>query len=105
MAESSDNDSARIDFDSRIYSLDVIQRAALKFSDVCSLSFTVISDHGIGVDIQPLAGRKASVSQVAGLLKNEVLDQALRERIAKETETERNLILAYAFSNTKLVQS
>jgi His-Xaa-Ser system protein HxsD len=45
---------------------------------------------------------------VAALLadfRNEVVDQALRERIRDETQETRNLILALAFSHTGLVDA
>lgn len=95
---------ARVEFDTRLFSADVIQRAALKFSDLCSFSFSLPSDTTIAVHIEVLEGQAGSIHQLISKLRNEVLDQQLRERIAKETESERNLILAYAFSNTKLIQ-
>lgn len=96
--------AARLEFDARLFSIDVVERAALKFSEHCSFSFSLPSDTTIAVDIDLREGRAASISQLVASLRNEVLDQQLRERIAKETESERNLILAYAFSNTKLIQ-
>lgn len=95
---------ARVEFDARLFSIDVVQRAALKFSEDASFSFGLPDETTITVDLEIRDGRNASVAQLVANFRNEVLDQQLRERIAKETESERNLILAYAFSNTKLIQ-
>jgi His-Xaa-Ser system protein HxsD len=40
---------------------------------------------------------------IAARFHNELLEQKLRQTIADETKSERDLILAYAFSNTKLL--
>lgn len=104
MADHPQGSVVRVDFDARIFSIDVVQRAALKFSELCSCSFSLRDEATIAVDLEVRAERANSLAQIISNLRTEVLDQALRARIAKETEAERNLILAYAFSNTKLIQ-
>ena len=89
-------------FDLSGYSIDAIQRAAYRFSD--RLSVDIHSDATgfrclLHVDGEPSEG-EADV--VAADFRREVLDQVLRERIRDETENVRNLILAFAFSNTGL---
>jgi His-Xaa-Ser system protein HxsD len=42
-------------------------------------------------------------SDLRARFNNELLDQQLRQTVANETKVERDLILAYAFSNTKLL--
>jgi His-Xaa-Ser system protein HxsD len=95
--------SLRISFDSALFSADTVQRASLKFTDTCSFEFQ-LKDRSIDalVTLKNTAATLQS-KEFEGLLRNEVLDQHLRSIIAKETENERNLILAYAFSNTKLI--
>jgi His-Xaa-Ser system protein HxsD len=44
----------------------------------------------------------ADLASLEGRFRNEVIDQDLRRRIARETENTRNLILAMAFSKTGL---
>lgn len=98
-------DAIRVEFDLRIYPIDTLQRAALKFTDACSFDFR-LSGYLAEVNITAI-GSSYSLQSDALIAKyqNEVLDQHLRSVVAKETENERNLILAYAFSNTKLIAS
>lgn len=96
---------AVVEFDSSIYGVSTVQKAALKFTDVCSFSFRS-SPASVIVEINALPSASAVIfAEVTERFKNEVLDQHLRHVVAQETEVERNLILAYAFSNTKLVAS
>jgi His-Xaa-Ser system protein HxsD len=92
-------------FDDRVFSLPTVQKAALKFTDNFSFRFE-LGEHSIRVGIRPVSDTyETSSSNVVQLLNNEVLDQHLRAVVASETEVERNLILAHAFSNTKLIAS
>lgn len=94
-----------IEFEQAIYPVEVLQRAALKFTDVCSFNFR-IADAKIAVEIVPLNDSYAlCADDFEGRYRNEVLDQHLRAIVAKETENERNLILAHAFSNSKLISA
>lgn len=96
-------DELRVVFDGNVYALPTIQKAALKFTDTFSFRFE-LSAGEVRVGIRPLSEAfSASNSNIEKQLHNEVLDQHLRAIIARETETERNLILAHAFSNTKLI--
>jgi His-Xaa-Ser system protein HxsD len=96
-------DELRVVFDGTVYALSTIQRAALKFTDMFSFRFE-LSAGQVNVGIRPLSEVfSANDSTIEQQLHNEVLDQHLRALIARETETERNLILAHAFSNTKLI--
>jgi His-Xaa-Ser system protein HxsD len=90
-------------FDGNVYALSTIQKAALKFTDTFSFRFELNKDR-VRVGIRSLSDAYTAVdSTIEQLLYNEVLDQHLRGVIARETEIERNLILAHAFSNTKLI--
>jgi His-Xaa-Ser system protein HxsD len=94
-----------IGFDRRVYSLETLQKAALKFSRMASFDFRVRSEQDVDVIVTPISALEIDRRQFTALYRNEVLDQHLRGVVARETEAERNLILAYAFSNTKLVVS
>lgn len=93
----------KVDFDSRIYSVQTLQKAALKFTRVVSFDFKIEGEHQVQVIVRANAGFEFTSDQFLSAYRNEVLDQHLRAIVARETEAERNLILAYAFSNTKLV--
>jgi His-Xaa-Ser system protein HxsD len=94
-----------IGFDSRVYSVEVLQKAALKFSRMASFDFRLSGESEVNVIATAVAGLDINAEQFTALYRNEVLDQHLRAVVARETESERNLILAYAFSNTKLIAS
>lgn len=94
-----------IRFDRAIYSVETLQRAALKFTDACSFDFRLAED-AVEVTIAPLNDTYAlHEAELQGRFRNEVLDQHLRAIVAKETENERNFILAHAFSNSKLIST
>ena len=93
-----------LEFDAQAYSADAVQRACYRFSDRLSSEVTI--DQGTircRVFIADDADRAACDLLVADL-RNEVLDQALRERVRAETADVRNLVFALAFSNTCLVE-
>jgi His-Xaa-Ser system protein HxsD len=85
-------------FDVGVFSLDTIKRALYRFSDKCSFDIQ-IKDNVVTVIFQA----KTKDDWVAKI-KNEVLDQDLRDTLSKETANIRTLILANAFSNTGLIQ-
>lgn len=83
-------------FDASTTSVDAIQRAAYRMCDRLSVDIRVRDS--IAVEVHAAAGE--DVGELAFELRNEVLDQVLRERIRLETAEARNLILALAFSQT-----
>ncbi len=103
MSAPAGDDLLRVQFERAVYSLETLQKAALKFTNVCSFAFET-TDSATVVSITRLRSIEVTdLNDVARLFQNEVLDQHLRWLVAKETEAERNLILSYAFSNTKLI--
>jgi His-Xaa-Ser system protein HxsD len=95
-------DAISITFDSQVYSLTAVKKAAYKYLDRfsadisivgtkinCRLTFTSSNDQG-------------SRQRLVEDFRKEVLDQDLREALKVETEAVRNLILAYAFSQTAI---
>lgn len=86
-----------------IYSVEAIKKSAYKFADRTSIIINPGPDSTISL-VFNFAGKYANndPKQVIAEFFNELLDQDLRERIKKETEPLRNLILAHAFSRTSL---
>jgi His-Xaa-Ser system protein HxsD len=89
-------------FSRKVYRLETIKKAAYRLSGRCSFDFSVEDDD----IVCRLIFREGTHAETAGdieyALRNEVLDQDLRETIAEETEPIRNAVLAYAFSRTGL---
>lgn len=90
-----------LSFDSSTASLDAIQRAVYRLSDRLSCD-VVVGEDAIEVAVHP-ADPDGDLERLLGDLRNEVLDQTLRERVREETSDVRNLVLALAFSKTGLV--
>jgi His-Xaa-Ser system protein HxsD len=88
-------------FDMSAYTADAIQRAAYRLSD--RLSIDLIVDASVFRCHVHVSTPDDQVETTLADFRNEVLDQVLRERIRRETEGVRNVILALAFSNTDLV--
>lgn len=90
-------------FEKASYTADAIQRAVYRLSDRLSCDLTSDGDlfrcivHVFDED----SGR---VDDTLNDLRNEALDQVLRERIRNQTELARNLILSLAFSRTELTE-
>lgn len=93
-----------VTFDASMHSADAIQRAVYSLSD--RLSCDIRAD---GANFRCVVHVDESdagdVDVILAQLRNAVTDETLRERIRRETEEVRNLILALAFSNTGLVDA
>jgi len=87
-----------ITFDAHVFSLDTIKRAIYRFSDKCSFDIQM-KDNVITVIFQA-----KNQDDWITKIKNEVLDQDLRDTLSKETVNIRTLILANAFSNSGLIE-
>lgn len=83
-------------------SADAIQRAAYRLSDRLSVDL-ITEDQEFRCVVHLVCDEEAEADAVLGELRNEILDQVLRQRIRDETEAARNLVLALAFSRTDLV--
>jgi His-Xaa-Ser system protein HxsD len=92
-----------IRLDLRIYPLEVAQRAAFRCTDIASFEFSLVGEQSLDVSATPKSALSIAPEDLAARFHNELLDQKLRQTIADETKSERDLILAYAFSNTKLL--
>lgn len=96
-------DTTSLTFDSQVYSLAAVKKAAYRYLDRFSAHISIED-----TKINCLLTFNSSIKHDAGMrlvedFRKEVLDQDLRETLKAETEAERNLILAYAFSKTAMV--
>lgn len=90
-----------LSFDTSSHSADAIQRAAYRFSDRLSCEL-VVQNETCRCTVFVETDDTEIAETVVSDFRKEVLDQVLRERIRRETEDVRNVILAHAFSNTGL---
>jgi His-Xaa-Ser system protein HxsD len=83
--------------------LDALQRAAYAVADVMTVNITAAGDQYVCTLYTRDPG--ADPGMLAHRIRAEVIDQALRLRIAAQTEPLRNLIFALAFSQTGLAEA
>ena len=92
---------SRLAFDAAVHHVEAIQKAAYRFIDRLTIVISQQDNHFV-CEVEPNPGLKLPVDEVLSDFKREVLDQELRFKIKNETEAARNLILAYAFSQSGL---
>jgi len=92
--------SFQTSFDQSLFRLSAIQKAVYRFSDRFFIEMAVVGN-SVLVTLRPKA--KSAVVDPTDELKNEVLDQELREVVADETARVRDLLLAQAFSPVSLI--
>ena len=91
----------KIEIDEQVYSVEAVQKAAYRFID--RLTILITKTNGMIVcDADPVSGTEPQFESNLSNFKRELLDQQLRKQIKEETESARNLILAYAFSRSGL---
>jgi His-Xaa-Ser system protein HxsD len=93
-----ESDGLLVQVDLGVYPISALLRVAYRFTDRCYLHLQRAGD---SVDVR-FRTKTASppLDQIAGDFCNELLDQSLREIVARESEPVRNLILAHALSRT-----
>ncbi len=89
-------------FDTLIVSVNAIKKAAYRYADSWTASFMVSDEHKVEVTFTPIAESKNCRLDLTRF-ENEVLDQELREIVAKETQSIRDVLLAQAFSGIALI--
>jgi His-Xaa-Ser system protein HxsD len=96
-----DGDGLITHVDLGVYSMSALLRVAYRFTDRCYLH---LQREGVFVYVRFRAKPVVpSLDQIAGEFCNELLDQTLREIVARESEPVRNLVLAHALSRTSFV--
>ena len=99
LSVSAESPSQRLTIDSKVNSLDAVQRAAYRLSDRASIQI-LLDDDSIICDIYTIAD--INLGGVINDFRTFVTDETLRERIRNQTEPIRNLILSVAFSQVNL---
>jgi His-Xaa-Ser system protein HxsD len=93
-------DSLSVEFDSKVFSITTIKKAAYRYINVFAADIRVSGDVITCVlTASELKGK--TLSDIAHDFRKEVLDQDLRETL--KAEPIRNVILAHAFSKTGLI--
>jgi His-Xaa-Ser system protein HxsD len=95
--------SKQVTFQVIAFSMDSVKRAAYKFIDKASFEFSLNESEIICNISSSIEISEALFESVIQDFRNEVLDQDLREAIARETSDIRNVILSYVFSKTSLL--
>lgn len=102
-AEEKEAKTISVNFDSRVFSLIAVKKAAYKYIDSFSADITLTNDE-VRCSLKLTSPRSdESFVRLVDDFKKEVLDQDLREQLKVETEPVRNLILAHAFSKTGII--
>jgi His-Xaa-Ser system protein HxsD len=101
--EAEDAMSAEIAFAKVTTELDALQRAAYAVADVMTVDIAAAGDRYVCTLYPRNPG--ADLGLLVHRIRAEVIDQALRLRIAAQTEPLRNLIFALAFSRTGLAEA
>lgn len=94
-----------LQFDSGVFSLDTIKRALYRFADLCSFDIETANQKITVILHIAVSANPIKINDLCARIRNEVLDQDLRDTIFKNTANIRTLILANAFSNTGLIES
>lgn len=97
--------SATAAVDTTVYSVLALKKAAYRLADRCSVVIGVPEETRVAISFT-CAGSNGedAVRDCVRRFFEEAGDYDLRERIANETAPLRNLILAHAFSRTKLIE-
>lgn len=91
----------KLQLDSSVYLVEAVQKAAYRFIDRFAVIISNESEH-ISLEITFDDKHAANADTILADFKKELLDQNLRVKIKAETESMRNLILAYTFSKSGL---
>lgn len=85
-----------------LYEIDTVEAAVIPLMDFTTVSFAATNEH-IEVTLILDEHSIGSIQDIEKAFLNNLVHESLRKKIAVNTETERNLILAHAFSNSKLM--
>jgi His-Xaa-Ser system protein HxsD len=98
-----DDEGLLAEVDLAIYSCAALLRVVHRFTDRCFVHLRSKSETIVEVRFRGKTSNSC-LHSVAGEFCNELLDQTLREVVARESEAVRNLLLAHALSRTPLVE-
>ena len=89
-----------VNFDLNVVSLVSVQKAFYRFMDEVSADITTENSKLVCAVKFKQAASTDNISEFEAKLRNEVLDNVLREKVFKETAELRNLVLGLAFSRS-----
>lgn len=89
-------------FDTAVYRLSAIKKAAYKLSGRCIVNIELPDPRAARITLQ-CHDASADLPTILADFHREVTDQELREVVADETTAVRGLLLAQAFSQTSLI--
>ncbi len=75
-----------VSIDTRIYSLDIAQRVAIRFADFASFHFSLREPHWLDLVVSFKSNIEVDHEDFRFKLQQELLDQKLRDSIGKETK-------------------
>src|SRR5437867_4179007 len=93
-----------MEVDLDIYDLSAVLKVADKFTDRCFVHLQHRSERIVEVRFRAKSAQ-VPLDSIAGAFCNEVLDQRLRQIVARESEPVRNLVLAHALSRVDFAGS
>lgn len=96
-----DDGGLLMEVDLGVYGLAALLKVADKFTDRCFVHLQRRNEQIVEVRFRS-KGPQFALDSIAGEFCNEVLDQRLREIVARESEPVRNLVLAHALSGVGL---
>jgi His-Xaa-Ser system protein HxsD len=96
--------SGYVDFDTRLYSENVIFRVCHSFTARCFLAVTQLGDNQVRVNFTPRAGGE-TLESLTLEFGNELINQRVRAEVADETRNIRELIVAQAFAEADFRKS
>ncbi|MFP5483754.1 MAG: hypothetical protein ACLGGW_10820 [Gammaproteobacteria bacterium] len=93
-----------LSFDAAAYSVLAVQKACHRFSNLAAFEVqTKPAEIVVSATLLDANAEQSHVDYLSGQLRNEALEQTLRESVRQQTEGTRHLILAHAFSRTGLI--
>jgi His-Xaa-Ser system protein HxsD len=97
--------SVELRFDRAVFALDTVKRALYRLAHMASFDIQA-DEQDITVILYPtMPVSDEAAETLCARIRQEVLDQDLRDTLSKETANLRNLILANAFSRSGLINS
>jgi His-Xaa-Ser system protein HxsD len=99
-----DGNSLLMEVDLEVYGMPALLKVAHKFTDRCFVHLQRRNEQIVEVRFEA-RDLRFPLEPIAGEFCNEVLDQRLREILARESEPVRNLILAHALSGIGLTDT
>lgn len=89
--------------DKALYELEMIEAASIPFMPFSTIEISA-NPSAYLVTIMKDSDSNITPEELKKALLNNLIHESLRRKIADKTEMERNLILSYTFSNTKLME-